>query len=104
MKLSHAAAAAELAARDPILAELMADVGPPKLRPPAGTHFESLVRAIAFQQLAGAAATAIHGRLVALAEGNVTPERIASLTPEQMRAVGLSTAKVASIHDLAAKS
>jgi len=63
----------------------------------------TLVRAIVYQQLAGRAAAAIHGRLVAAAGGEVEPEGLLALSDEQMRAAGLSRNKMASLRDLAAK-
>jgi DNA-3-methyladenine glycosylase II len=102
-RVSHASAARALAERDPAIARLVEVVGLPRLRAPQDTHFEALVRSILYQQLAGAAAAAIHGRLVAAVDGVVAPERIVALAPETMRAVGLSGNKAASIHDLAAK-
>ena len=101
--MSYAAAAQELAARDKILAELVARVGPPKLRKPVDSHFAALTRAIVYQQLAGAAAAAIHGRLVAALEGVVEPAALVLLSDEQMRAAGLSANKTASLRDLAGK-
>jgi DNA-3-methyladenine glycosylase II len=100
---SYPAAAAILAERDPVLRRLAAEAGPPRVRPSAETHFESLVRAVTYQQLAGAAATAIHGRLVTALGGEVTPERLLSLPPEALRSAGLSANKAASLRDLAAK-
>ncbi len=100
---SYAAAAAILAERDPVLRRLVAEAGLPRVRPPAETHFEALVRAIVYQQLAGAAAAAIHGRLIAALGGQVAPEPMLALTDETMRSVGLSGAKVASLRDLAVK-
>jgi DNA-3-methyladenine glycosylase II len=97
------AAAAILAERDPVLRRLIAETGPVELRPPSESHLASLVRAIVYQQLAGAAAAAIHGRLLAALGGEVTAEGLAALTPEEMRAAGLSAAKTASLHDLASK-
>ena len=96
-------AAAILAERDPVLRRLVAKTGPVELRPPTESHLASLVRAIVYQQLAGAAAAAIHGRLLAALGGEVTAEGLAALTPEAMRAAGLSGAKTASLHDLASK-
>jgi DNA-3-methyladenine glycosylase II len=96
-------AAAILAERDPVLRRLIAETGPVDLRPPAESHLASLVRAVVYQQLAGAAAAAIHGRLVAALGGEVTAEGLLSLTPEAMRAAGLSGAKTASLRDLAGK-
>jgi DNA-3-methyladenine glycosylase II len=96
-------AAAILAERDPVLHRLVAEVGPARVRPPAETHFGALARAIVYQQLAGAAAAAIYGRLIAALDGEVTPERLLSLPDGTLRAVGLSGNKTASLRDLAAK-
>ena len=85
------------------MAALVAEAGPPQFRPPQGTHFAALVRSVLYQQLAGAAAATIHGRLIALLEDEVTPERVLSVPPESLRAVGLSGNKAASITDLAVK-
>ena len=71
--------------------------------PPAESHFATLVRAIVYQQLAGRAAAAIHGRLIAALGGDVQPEELVALSDETLRAVGLSRAKVVSLRDLAAK-
>lgn len=92
-----------LARRDPVLAGLIATVGPPRLRPPMDTHFESLVRSIMYQQLAGPAAAAIHGRLVQALGGEVTPERLLATPDETLRAAGLSAGKLLSLQDLATK-
>jgi DNA-3-methyladenine glycosylase II len=100
---SWPAAAAILAERDPVLHRLVAEAGPPRVRPPAETHLEALVRAVVYQQLAGAAAAAIHGRLIAALDGEVTPERLLSLPASTLRSVGLSGNKAASLQDLAAK-
>jgi DNA-3-methyladenine glycosylase II len=100
---SYAAAAAILAKQDPVLRRLVAEAGPARVRPPAESHFEALVRAIVYQQLAGAAASAIHGRLIAALGGQVTPQRLLSLPEEALRSAGLSASKAASLRDLAAK-
>jgi DNA-3-methyladenine glycosylase II len=102
-KLTPRQAAQELAGRDPVIARLVAETGPPSFPTPTETHFGTLVRAITFQQLAGAAARAIHGRLVAALDGDVAPERLLALSDETLRAAGLSAAKVASLRDLSAK-
>ena len=101
--LSFGAAARILAERDPVIARLVAEAGPPRLSRPTESHFGTLVRAIVYQQLAGRAASAIHGRLITAVGGNVLPEPLLALTDEQMRAVGLSRNKMASLRDLAAK-
>ncbi|HET9076335.1 MAG TPA: hypothetical protein VFN68_05345 [Acidimicrobiales bacterium] len=102
-RITHAAAAELLAARDPVMATLVEAAGPIRIRRPLDTHFAALVRSILFQQLAGAAATAIHGRLVQALDGEVEPGRVLALPAEEMRAAGLSANKTASIRDLAAK-
>ena len=100
---SYPAAAAILAEQDPVIRRLVAEAGPPRLSAPTETHFETLVRGIVYQQLAGPAARAIHGRLIAALDGEVTPERLLALPDETLRSAGLSARKVASLRDLAAK-
>jgi DNA-3-methyladenine glycosylase II len=99
-----AAAAAELARRDPALGPLVDALGPPTLRPPLEGYFAALVRAIAFQQLAGRAATAILGRFLANFVNGLTPEAVLALPEPAFRSAGLSAAKTASIRDLAART
>jgi DNA-3-methyladenine glycosylase II len=100
---SYTAAATILAERDPVMRRLVTDAGPARVRPPTDSHFEALVRAIVYQQLAGRAAAAIHGRLIAALDGQVEPVPLLSLPDETLRSVGLSGAKAASLRDLAAK-
>ncbi len=102
-RTSPRAAAEELSGRDPALARLVQLVGPPQVRPSHQTHFAALVRSVVYQQLAGAAANAIHGRLVAALDGDVSPDALLALAPETLRAAGLSANKSASVRDLAAK-
>jgi len=102
-RVSHAEAARLLAAGDPTIARLLAEAGPPRLRRSGMSPFEALVQAIVYQQLAGAAARAIHGRLIAALPGGVEPEALLALTDDTLRAVGLSGAKVRSLRDLATK-
>ena len=102
-RVSHGAAARILATRDPVIARLLADAGPPRVRRSQESHFAALVRAIVYQQLAGAAAAAIHGRLVTALNSDVQPEALIALSDESLRAVGLSANKAGSLRDLAAK-
>jgi DNA-3-methyladenine glycosylase II len=102
-RISYPAAARVLAERDPVIAGLIERTGPPRLRRFPDPPFAALVRAIVYQQLAGAAARAIHGRLVAALDGEVEPERLAALSDDTFRAVGMSRNKVLSLRDLAAK-
>ena len=100
---SFRAAALELADRDPVIARIVSESGPPTLPRPTETHFATLVRSIVYQQLAGAAARAIHGRLITTLAGDVTPEHVMAATTEALRAAGLSGRKTESLRDLAAK-
>jgi DNA-3-methyladenine glycosylase II len=102
-RVSHAEAADVLATRDPVLAGLIAAAGPIRIGRRTGSHFAGLVEAIVYQQLAGAAARAIHGRLVAALHDEVQPEALMALSDETLRAAGLSGNKVRSLRDLAAK-
>jgi DNA-3-methyladenine glycosylase II len=102
-KVTHAAAARILAERDPVIARLLDQTGPPKLARPTESHFATLVRAIVYQQLAGRAAAAIHGRLIAAVDGDIRAETLIALPDEALRAAGLSRNKMASVRDLAAK-
>jgi DNA-3-methyladenine glycosylase II len=102
-KVSFTAAARVLAGRDPVIARLVGQAGLPRLGRPTETHFGTLVRAIVYQQLAGRAAAAIHGRLLAALGDDPRPEALLALSDEQMRAAGLSRNKTASLRDLAAK-
>src|SRR6266545_5842390 len=97
-------AVAAVAAIDPVVARLVEAAGPLRHRPrnPDG-HFGALVRAIVFQQLAGRAAFAIHGRVRALVPGPLTPEALLAISDEDLRAAGLSAAKLASLRDLSTK-
>jgi DNA-3-methyladenine glycosylase II len=100
---SWRAAAVVLADRDPVLHRLIEQAGPVELGALASGHFDALVEAIVYQQLAGSAASAIHRRLIAAVDGTLTPERLLALPPETLRAAGLSGAKAASVTDLAAR-
>ena len=102
-RVSYAEAAEILAERDPVLAGLIAEAGPIRLSRSTMSPFAALVQSIVYQQLAGAAARAIHGRLLAALDGGVEPETLLALSDETLRAVGLSTAKVRSLRDLASK-
>jgi len=101
---SLTAAIADVAGRDPVLAHLVELVGPIRHRPPnPDGHFGALARSIVFQQLAGRAANAIYGRVQAAVGGHVTPEALAALPDEVLRAAGLSANKLLSLRDLSAK-
>jgi DNA-3-methyladenine glycosylase II len=70
---------------------------------PLGSVFEAFARSIASQQISGAVARIILGRLTARFGGRFpTPAELAATRVEDLRAVGFSGSKVAALHDLAA--
>ncbi|HEY0815534.1 MAG TPA: hypothetical protein VGE11_19870 [Pseudonocardia sp.] len=97
-------AALSLAERDPVIARLVDATGLPQIAPPTEAPFAALVRAITQQQIATAAARAIHGRLRAALADDVSPRNMVALTVPELRAVGLSGNKATSLLDLAAKT
>ncbi len=70
---------------------------------PTRDPFESLARAIVYQQLSGAAAATIYGRMKALfPRGRLARPSILAATPvERLRSAGISGAKAAALIDLA---
>jgi DNA-3-methyladenine glycosylase II len=103
MSVEYVKAQRHLGRRDPVLKNLIAAVGPCTLtlRP---HRFEVLVRAIVSQQLSTKAADTIGRHLLeAVGKEGLTPRAILKLSEEQMRAAGLSAAKVRSVRDLAEK-
>jgi len=96
------AARKHLSAADPVLATIIAKVGQCRIanRP---ERFSALARAIIFQQLAGAAAQAIHNRVVALYPGRPfpTPAQLLATPDEVLRKAGLSAKKALYLKDLA---
>ncbi|HEX6980892.1 MAG TPA: DNA-3-methyladenine glycosylase 2 family protein [Alphaproteobacteria bacterium] len=87
----HAAALRKLAARDPDIAAALKLVGypPPRNRPPG---FTSLLRTIVGQQISAAAAASLWTRLAAAIDP-ITPETVAALDIEDLRALGFSRQK-----------
>ncbi|MDA1092166.1 MAG: DNA-3-methyladenine glycosylase 2 family protein [Acidobacteria bacterium] len=92
----------ELSRRDPRFAALVAKVGQPSVELREST-FGAIARAIAYQQLAGSAASAIWGRALALFPDGEALDPAAFLRKRDStyRKVGLSGAKTKSIKDLA---
>jgi DNA-3-methyladenine glycosylase II len=97
-------AATHIVRADPAFRRIIETTGGMELRPEADSAFEALLSAIVFQQLAGAAARTIHGRVVTTLGGApVLPESVLAAKPQSLRAAGLSANKLAAIIDLAAK-
>ncbi len=91
---------------DPVMASLIVRHGPCPFKPnPGARPYQSLIRSIIFQQISGAAATAIMGRFVGLFDTDF-PEANALVAKdwEELRAVGLSRNKALAVIDVAAKT
>ena len=90
-------------ARDPVMRRLIARHGPCTLVPRKLSPYQSLVRAIAHQQLHGKAAESILARFVALGgNGRIPPpEVVLALRTPAMRRCGFSLGKIRAIRDIA---
>jgi DNA-3-methyladenine glycosylase II len=88
---------------DPVMRSIIERVGPYRMEFGEPT-FHSLAEAIIYQQLNGKAAATILKRFTAVAGDPITPEGILRLTPEQMRAVGLSKQKSSYLFDMAERA
>jgi DNA-3-methyladenine glycosylase II len=101
------AALKQLAANDPVMRRLIREFGACGLAPETRrSPFQSLVQAVAHQQLNGTAANTILTRFKKLFPGRrfPRPEDLASVTDARLRACGFSFAKIASLRDIAAKT
>src|ERR1700693_4397088 len=85
------------------MARLIKAAGAIELRPAVEDHFAALVRSIMYQQLAGAAASTIHGRFLKLFADGLSPAAVLALPEGIMRTAGVSGSKAAAITDLASK-
>lgn len=93
-----------LTAADPILAALIARVGPCQLEPELDrTPFQALVRAVAYQQLHGKAAATILGRFLALYKPAAfpTPQKILDTPLESITSAGFSRPKATYVKEIA---
>jgi DNA-3-methyladenine glycosylase II len=101
------AAHKHLSKRDPVLRKLIREHGFCALVPEMRrSPFQSLVQAVAHQQLNGTAANTILTRFKKLFPGRKfpRPEDLAKVSDEQIRACGFSFAKIKSIRDIAEKT
>jgi DNA-3-methyladenine glycosylase II len=89
---------AHLQAADPVLAQVIAAVGPCTLEP-STQGYATLVDAIISQQISVQAAAKIMARLQEQL-GELTPATVLARSPEELRAVGLSGQKVRYLYDL----
>lgn len=100
-------ATAHLLAVDPVMRRLIEDIGPFTLKPRVGrSPFESLARAIAYQQLHDKAAESILKRFIALFPGRrfPRPEELLAVHMRSVRNAGFSRPKILALRDLAAKT
>ena len=96
-----------LSAADPVMREIIRRHGDCGLKPETRrSPFQSLVQAIAHQQLNGTAANTILTRFKKLFPGRRFPRAadLAGVTDAQIRACGFSFAKIRAIRDLAEKT
>jgi DNA-3-methyladenine glycosylase II len=103
-----ARARAELAASDPVMADLVDrlgewTIGDRRRGLPKPDAYGALLRTIVGQQLSTKAARTIHERVLGLFGGRTpTPEELLAVSEEDLRGAGLSGRKVTYIRDLAA--
>lgn len=103
----NAVAIEHLGKVDPVLRRVIREIGPCTLVPETRrAPFESLVRAVAHQQLNGVAAETILKRFLAHFPGRrfPRPEDIAGLSDASIRDAGFSQAKLRAIRDIAEKT
>jgi DNA-3-methyladenine glycosylase II len=103
----NAAALKHLAKADPVMRRLIRDHGACGLKPESRrSPFQSLVLAVAHQQLHSTAAGNILARFKKLFPGRrfPRPADLASVTDEQLRACGFSFAKIKALRDIAQKT
>ena len=96
-----------LSKADPVMRRLIREVGRFTLSPRSKrSPFESLARAIAYQQLHDKAAESILRRFVALFPRGRFPQPsdVLAMDEQAIRGAGFSRAKVAALRDLAAKT
>jgi len=87
--------------RDPVLAPVLRHHGGCSLRP-SGDPYRALLHSVIYQQLAGAAASAIEGRFRARYRGRLpTPDALLATRESEMRAAGLSRQKIAALRGVA---
>jgi DNA-3-methyladenine glycosylase II len=99
--------AQHLAANDSVMRRLIRDFGPCGLVPETRrSPFQSLVQAVAHQQLNGTAANAILSRFKKLFPGRrfPRPEDLSLVSDDDLRGAGFSRAKILAIRDIAAKT
>ncbi len=103
----HSEATGHLSKVDPVMRRLIGEIGPFSLKPKGHrSPFESLVRAIAYQQLHDKAAESILKRFIARFPGRrfPRPDELLAMNVRSIRKTGFSRAKVLALRDLASKT
>lgn len=91
-----------LSARDERFSALVAAAGGQRLTPVFPDNpFAFLVKSVCYQQLAGAAARTIFGRVETVLSGKIAPAGIQAAGVEALRGAGLSASKAATVMGLA---
>ena len=96
-----------LSKADPVMRRLIEEIGPFTLKPKRSrSPFESLVRAVAYQQLHDKAAESILKRFIALFPGRrfPRPDELLAVHMRSVRKAGFSRPKILALRDLAAKT
>lgn len=86
---------------DPVMRDMVKRIGPYDLEV-RGAPYESLIRAILYQQLAGPAAAAIERRFLAIFGDRIPPSHeLIAVSDEELRAAGVSRQKAGYMRSLA---
>ncbi|OGM81596.1 hypothetical protein A2394_02140 [Candidatus Woesebacteria bacterium RIFOXYB1_FULL_42_36] len=90
--------------KDKYIAPLIKKWGHCEIKPKLHTdYFQGLVGDIVGQQLSGRVADVIEGRLRDKIKGRLTPNKILSLSDDELRSCGMAWSKVGAIKDLSRK-
>ena len=95
------AARRHLMKSDPVMRDIVKRVGPYAMEV-RGAPYQSLLRAILYQQLAGPAAAAIERRFLAMFDGRIPlPHELAPLSDADLREAGISRQKAGYLRSIA---
>jgi len=102
--MDYTIAIATLKAADPILGQVIEQVGDCQLvqNQQTGDLLSALAKAILYQQLSGKSAAAIHRRFLDLYDGSLSATAILNTPDEMLRSTGISRQKIVYLKDLAA--
>lgn len=88
--------------KDEVMKGLVEKTGEIELKPVADS-FDSLVQSIIYQQISGSAANSIYRKLLGEIGSRVTPEKLNTITDDQLRRSGISPQKIRYLRDLTEK-